>query len=64
MSKIPSEIELARIRQKLKEDLGRDLTAEECRLLGLSKLVIKAEPEQKKTGAAAGQSAPQSKRDR
>jgi hypothetical protein len=46
MPKIPPDIQLARIRQKLKAGLGRDLTAEECRLLGLSDLVIKPESEQ------------------
>jgi hypothetical protein len=60
MSNILSDIELARIRQKLKEELGRDLTVEESRLLKLSKTVIKPgpeprEPEQLKDKAATGQ---------
>jgi hypothetical protein len=46
MPKIPPDIQLTRIRQKLKAGLGRDLTPEERRLLGLSDLVIKDEPEQ------------------
>jgi hypothetical protein len=46
MPKILSDIELARIRLKLKEGLGRDLTAEEGRLFRLSQNVIKPGPEQ------------------
>ena len=40
-----SELEIARIRAKLQETLGRDLTPEEIRYLGLSTVVIPEEKE-------------------
>lgn len=40
-----SELEIARIRAKLKETLGRDLTPEEIRYLGFSTVVIPEEKE-------------------
>ena len=40
-----SDLEIARIRAKLQETLGRDLTPEEIKYLGLSTVVIPEERE-------------------
>jgi hypothetical protein len=43
MSRTISAIELERIRAKLREALGRDLTPEECRYFGLSRPIVSEE---------------------
>ena len=40
MPKILSRLELERIRAKFRADLGRDLTAKECKYLGLSSVAL------------------------
>jgi hypothetical protein len=40
MPKILSRLELERIRAKFRADLGRDLTAKECKYLGLASVVL------------------------
>ena len=45
MPKVLSDIELDRIKATLREALGRDLTPDEYRYLGLSSSVVSTEPE-------------------
>jgi hypothetical protein len=45
MPKTLSDLELKRIRTKLREALGRDLTRNECRYLGLADVAMPPEQE-------------------
>ena len=55
MSKILSDLELERIRAKLREALGRDLTPEESRYLGLSNQILPGGGHKPKAKAATVQ---------
>jgi len=45
MSQALSDFEIARIKAKFREALGRELTPEECKYLGLTKALIPVEKE-------------------
>jgi hypothetical protein len=45
MSQALSDFEIARIKAKFREALGRELTPEECKYLGLSNALIPVEKE-------------------